>query len=149
MKTETARPGVEAYLAAAKELGLKVGLASSSDFKWVSGHLKELGLFDEFEVIQTADDVEEVKPNPELYLKGAEHLGVEPSECLAFEDSVNGSIAPKRAGMKCVIVPNKVTSALLFEEYDHRLESMAEMELELLLQRLNDQNEPAGGSKIV
>ncbi len=69
MKTETARPGVEAYLAAAKELGLKVGLASSSDFKWVSGHLKELGLFDEFEVIQTADDVEEVKPNPELYLK--------------------------------------------------------------------------------
>ncbi|KAF6602372.1 HAD-IA family hydrolase, partial [Bacillus sp. EKM417B] len=86
--------------------------------------LKELGLFDEFEVIQTADDVEEVKPNPELYLKAAEHLGVEPSECLAFEDSVNGSIAAKRAGMKCVIVPNKVTSALLFEEYDHRLESM-------------------------
>ncbi len=51
--------------------------------------------------------------------------------------------------MKCVIVPNKVTSALLFEEYDHRLESMAEMELELLLQRLNDQNEPTGGSSIV
>ncbi len=50
--------------------------------------------------------------------------------------------------MKCVIVPNKVTSALLFEEYDHRLESMAEMELELLLQRLNDQNEPAGGSAL-
>ncbi|AUJ78408.1 hypothetical protein CWD84_17020 [Bacillus siamensis] len=149
MKTETARPGVEAYLAAAKELGLKVGLASSSNFKWVSGHLKELGLFDEFEVIQTADDVEEVKPNPELYLKAAEHLGVEPSECLAFEDSVNGSIAAKRAGMKCVIVPNKVTSALLFEEYDHRLESMAEMELELLLQRLNNQNESAGGSGIV
>ena len=39
-------------------------------------------MFDEFEVIQTADDVEEVKPNPELYLKAAEHLGVEPSECL-------------------------------------------------------------------
>ncbi len=46
---------------AAKDLGLKVGLASSSDYKWVSGHLKQIGLFDDFEVIQTADDVEEVK----------------------------------------------------------------------------------------
>ncbi|MGY3836625.1 HAD family hydrolase [Bacillus atrophaeus] len=137
METEKARPGVEAYLNAAKDLGLKVGLASSSDYKWVAGHLKQIGLFDDFEVIQTADDVEEVKPNPELYLKAAENLGVSPAECIAFEDSVNGSIAAKRAGMKCVIVPNKVTGSLLFEDYDHRLESMAEMELELLLDHLN------------
>lgn len=140
METEKARPGVEAYLNAAKDLGLKVGLASSSDYKWVSGHLKQIGLFDDFEVIQTADDVEEVKPNPELYLLAAKNLGVSPSECLAFEDSVNGSIAAKRAGMKCVIVPNKVTSTLMFEDYDHRLESMAEMELALLLDHLNKQH---------
>ncbi|MCY8051870.1 HAD family hydrolase [Bacillus spizizenii] len=140
METEKARPGVEAYLNAAKDLGLKVGLASSSNYKWVSGHLKQIGLFDDFEVIQTADDVEEVKPNPELYLLAAKNLGVSPSECLAFEDSVNGSIAAKRAGMKCVIVPNKVTSTLMFEDYDHRLESMAEMELALLLDHLNKQH---------
>nr|WGD70882.1 HAD family hydrolase [Bacillus subtilis] len=140
MESEKARPGVEAYLNAAKDLGLKIGLASSSDYKWVSGHLKQIGLFDDFEVIQTADDVEEVKPNPELYLLAAKNLGVSPAECLAFEDSVNGSIAAKRAGMKCVIVPNKVTGTLMFEDYDHRLESMAEMELALLLDHLNSQN---------
>lgn len=42
--------------------------------------------------------------------------------------------------MKCVIVPNKVTGTLMFEDYDHRLESMAEMELALLLDHLNSQN---------
>ncbi|MEN2449104.1 HAD family phosphatase, partial [Bacillus sp. JR_15] len=43
MKDESARPGVEAYLEAAKELGIKIGLASSSDYKWVSDHLKQIG----------------------------------------------------------------------------------------------------------
>ncbi|WFA06193.1 HAD family hydrolase [Bacillus sp. HSf4] len=139
MENEKARPGVEAYLSAAKELGLKVGLASSSDYKWVSQHLKQLGLYDDFECIRTADDVEEVKPNPELYLQTAECLGVKPEECIAFEDSVNGSTAAKRAGMKCVIVPNQVTKTLLFEHFDHRLESMAEMELEQLIEKLSEQ----------
>ncbi|ATH95638.1 hypothetical protein ACH95_00600 [Bacillus glycinifermentans] len=139
LESEKARPGVEAYLTAAKELGLKIGLASSSDYKWVSQHLKQIGLYDDFECIRTADDVEEVKPNPELYLQTAECLGVQPGECLAFEDSVNGSMAAKRAGMKCVIVPNKVTKSLLFEHYDHRLESMAEMELEQLIKKVSDQ----------
>ena len=40
--------------------------------------------------------------------------------------------------MKCVIVPNKVTKSLLFEHYDHRLESMAEMELEQLIEKISD-----------
>ncbi len=139
MENEKPRPGVEAYLSAAKELGLKIGLASSSDYKWVSQHLKQIGLYDDFECIRTADDVEEVKPNPELYLKAADCLGVKPGECIAFEDSVNGSIAAKRAGMKCVIVPNQVTKTLLFEDYDHRLESMAELELERLIEKISEQ----------
>lgn len=141
MKDEAARPGVEAYLEAAKELGIKIGLASSSDYKWVSDHLKQIGLFDYFECIRTSDDVEEVKPHPELYLQTAQCLGVEPKDCVAFEDSVNGSIAAKRAGMKCVIVPNKVTSTLQFEEYDVRLESMAEIELLQLFHQLEKEDQ--------
>lgn len=141
MKDESARPGVEAYLQAAKELGIKIGLASSSDYKWVSDHLKQIGLFDYFECIRTSDDVEEVKPNPELYLQTASRLGVEPKDCVAFEDSVNGSIAAKRAGMKCVIVPNKVTSTPQFEEYDVRLESMAEIELLQLFHQLEKEDQ--------
>src|SRR5699024_5519952 len=86
---EKARPGVEDYLKAAKELNLKVGLASSSNYDWVSNHLKHLNLFDYFECIKTADDVEIVKPDPALYNEAAKCLGLNPNECLVFEDSAN------------------------------------------------------------
>lgn len=135
---EKARDGVEDYLKAAKELGLKVALASSSDYAWVSKHLKNLGLFDYFDCIRTSDDVEIVKPDPALYVKAVECLGLEPEECVAFEDSANGSLAAKRAGMGCVIVPNEVTHTMDFCEVEHRLESMADMPLGELIERLNE-----------
>jgi HAD superfamily hydrolase (TIGR01509 family) len=133
---ELPRPGVESYLQAAKELGLKIGLASSSSYDWVSTHLQNLGLQEFFQCIKTSNDVEKVKPDPALYLEAAKCLGVEPQECLAFEDSVNGLMAAKRAGMYCVIVPNKVTQDLPFQDFDHRLNPMAEFELSMLIKQL-------------
>ncbi|MBM7604316.1 HAD superfamily hydrolase (TIGR01509 family) [Metabacillus crassostreae] len=134
---EEARPGVIDYIMTAKELGLKVGLASSSSYKWVSTHLKRLNLLDEFECIRTSDHVEQVKPDPALYVEAAKCLNVEPEECIAFEDSANGALAAKRAGMKCVIVPNSVTKNLDFCEVEHRLETMAHMDLKELVMVLN------------
>ncbi|KGT38662.1 MULTISPECIES: HAD family hydrolase [Heyndrickxia] len=125
-----AREGVEDYLKSAKNLGLKVGLASSSDRKWLHRYLRQLGLLAYFDCIKSSDDVEKVKPDPALYLKAAGCLGVEPEQCLVFEDSPNGSLAAKRAGMACVVVPNRVTKDLKFGEIDHRLGSMAETPLE-------------------
>lgn len=133
MASEIARPGVEAYLKAAKELGLKIGLASSSSYEWVSTYLRSLHLFEYFECIRTSDHVEKVKPDPALYIEAAKCLNVNPEECLAFEDSVNGASAAKKAGMFCTIVPNSVTKNMEFGEIDHRLESMAEMELEKVI----------------
>lgn len=130
---EEARPGVIEYLDAAKELGVKVGLASSSNYEWVSSHLSRLNLLDHFECIRTSDYVENVKPDPALYLETAKCLGVKPEECIAFEDSANGALAAKRAGMKCVTVPNSVTKGLEFCEVDHSVESMAQLELKELL----------------
>lgn len=63
IQEEKARPGVIEYLDAAKELGLKVGLASSSNYEWVSSHLSRLNLLDRFECIRTSDYVEHVKPD--------------------------------------------------------------------------------------
>ncbi|MCV9887282.1 HAD family hydrolase [Metabacillus halosaccharovorans] len=137
IQEEKARPGVIEYLDAAKELGLKVGLASSSNYEWVSSHLSRLNLLDRFECIRTSDYVEHVKPDPALYLEAAKCLGVKPEECIAFEDSANGALAAKRAGMKCVTVPNTVTKGLEFCEVDHRVESMAQMELKELLMFLD------------
>jgi HAD superfamily hydrolase (TIGR01509 family) len=136
---ENARPGVNDYLEAAQTLGLKIGLASSSNYEWVSTHLKRLNLLDRFECIRTSDHVEVVKPDPALYLEAAKCLGVKPEECIAFEDSANGALAAKRAGMKCVTIPNTVTRDLDFCKVDHSLESMANMELKELISFLEKQ----------
>ena len=137
MANERARPGVEDYLRAGRRLGLKIGLASSSPRDWVTGYLRQLGLDGWFDGIRTRDDVAKVKPDPELYLKALEALGAAPEEAVAFEDSPNGALAAKRAGLKCVIVPNELTSRLRFGAYDLRLSSMADMPLEEVLKKLS------------
>lgn len=121
---EGALPGVEEALSAARGLGLKVGMASSSPREWVVPQLGRLGLLPFFDAVRTADDVARVKPEPELYLAVLEALGVDPARAVAFEDSPNGALAARRAGMRCVIVPNSVTTALEFGEHDLRLDSL-------------------------
>lgn len=131
-----ARPGVREYLEEAKSLGLRIALASSSDREWVEGYLKKLKLLPYFEVIKTEDDVKQVKPDPELYVKAIEALGIQPHEVLAFEDSANGAKAAKAAGVNCVICPNPVTRILAFENYDLRIESMADQSLARVVQQI-------------
>lgn len=128
--------GVEACLDAARGMGLRVGLASSSTREWVVGQLGRLGLLPRFDAVRTADDVARVKPDPELYLSVLDALGVAPHEAVAFEDSPNGALAAKRAGMRCVVVPNSVTETLAFGEVDLRLSSLLDVELRELLERL-------------
>lgn len=128
------REGVADYLREAKEIGLKVGLASSSGREWVEGFLTKLNIIQYFDVIKTRDDVHEVKPDPELYHRAVEALGVSPSEALAFEDSLNGLKAARAAGLHCAIVPNPVTAHLDFDDYSLRLSSMGEKALKHVLQ---------------
>jgi HAD superfamily hydrolase (TIGR01509 family) len=130
------RPGVLAYLDEAGALGLKLGVASSSSRQWVGGHLTRFGLLDRFHAIRCSDDVERVKPDPALYRSVCELLGVEPAHALAFEDSPNGILAAKRAGMTCVAVPNPLTARLDLSGADLRLDSLAEVPLSELLRRL-------------
>jgi HAD superfamily hydrolase (TIGR01509 family) len=137
VETEGPIPGVEEALRAARSLGLKVGLASSSGRDWVEPQLRRLGLWRYFDCVRTADDVERVKPDPELYRSVLHCLGVEPSRAVAFEDSPNGALAAKRAGMFCVVVPNRITAALQFGEHDLRLESLMQAELAELLGRIS------------
>jgi putative hydrolase of the HAD superfamily len=126
----TLRENVEDYLISAKNAGLQIALASSSSREWVESFLKKLTIYEYFSVIKTKDDVKKVKPDSELYLKAIEEIGVQASEAIAFEDSLNGLIAATKAGLHCVIVPNQVTSHLEFENHSLRLSSMAEKSLE-------------------
>ncbi|KEO83855.1 HAD family hydrolase [Tumebacillus flagellatus] len=138
MREETVRPGVEDYLRHAKELGLRIGLASSSQRVWVEKHLRDHGLFDYFDVLRTADDVQHVKPDPELYLSALEALGVAPEHAVAFEDSPNGTRAAVAAGMFCVTVPNTLTAQMPFDEYHLQIPSMADVPLPDVLAKLNE-----------
>jgi HAD superfamily hydrolase (TIGR01509 family) len=129
-------PGVAELVDDAKALGMKVGVASSSSRAWVSGHLERLGLLDRFDCLRTRDDVERVKPEPDLYLAVLECLGVAPREALAIEDSPNGIVAAKRAGLRCVAVPNPITAGLDLSLADLRLGSLTELRLPQVLERL-------------
>jgi len=135
IKAQPILPGVEDYIADAKRLGLKLGLASSSDCGWVFRHLERLGLSEHFDCIKCADDVKNVKPDPELYLAVLDELGVRPEGAVALEDSPNGITAAQAAGIFCVVVPNPLTRQLCTDRADLRLDSLAELPLaELLLQ---------------
>ncbi len=127
-------PGVEDYLASARRLGLKVGLASSSDRAWVNRHLERLGLQKQFAVIRTADDVERTKPEPELYLSALAALELEPREAIALEDSGHGVQAAKHAGLFCVAVPNPLTRKLGIGPADLLIDSLADVPLEKVLE---------------
>jgi HAD superfamily hydrolase (TIGR01509 family) len=134
---QTILPGVESYLAEARQLGLKIGLASSSQHEWVDGYLAQLGLTKWFDVVRCRDDVgERSKPDPAVYLAALEALDVPAPAALALEDSPHGALAAERAGLRCVIIPNQMTRALLFGPVSHRLDSLMDMPLVQLLEQI-------------
>lgn len=126
-------PGVKQLLDAARLRGLKLAVASSSPENWVSGHLTRLELSDYFDAIVTADDVDETKPNPALFLLAAKKLGVQPNEVIVLEDSPNGVNGAKRAQMFVVAVPNSITAGADLSAADLLLSSLEEITLDELL----------------
>lgn len=130
MHAQPLLPGIAACISSAKQRGLKLAIASSSTQKWVSRNLRKFGLLDQFEAICTSDDVRAVKPDPALYLLALERLGVEADEAIAFEDSPNGILAAKRAGIFCIAIPNPLTKDLPLELADRRLGSLEEFDLD-------------------
>jgi HAD superfamily hydrolase (TIGR01509 family) len=133
---EPLRPGVADLARAARAAGMKVGVASSSSRDWVRSHLERLGILDLFDCLRARDDVEHVKPDPDLYLASLECLGVSAAEALAIEDSPNGVMAAKRAGLRCIAVPNRITAGLDLSQADLRLSSLADLPLPQLLEKL-------------
>ena len=80
------------------------------------------------------------KPAPDLYIAVLECLGVSASEAVAIEDSPNGVIAAKQAGIRCVAIPNNITASLDLSHADLVLRSLSELTLPELLQRLQPSN---------
>ena len=106
-------------------LGLPVAVASSSSLEWVGPWLTRHGLRDLVSVVCTRNDVQRVKPAPDLFLLAAERLGIAPPECVVFEDSPNGLAAAHAAGMWAIAVPSPLTCALEFPAPHLTLASLA------------------------
>jgi HAD superfamily hydrolase (TIGR01509 family) len=95
-------PGVVELLKELRQNDIKTALASSSSAEVIVIFLSKMGLKDFFQHITNGDEVENGKPDPDIFLYTATALGEDPSDCLVIEDSANGVKAAKLAGMKCI-----------------------------------------------
>ena len=98
------KPGVKEFLDYLKERNMKIGISSSNSRELIQMVLEAHGILEYFDCITTCCEVKRGKPEPDVYLKTAQGLEVEPEACLVFEDVPMGILAGKRAGMKvCAI----------------------------------------------
>jgi beta-phosphoglucomutase-like phosphatase (HAD superfamily) len=93
---------VSSLLEALASHRIPVAVATSAPRENVVHTLGELGLADRFRSIALSDEVPRGKPFPDVYLRAAAGLGVDPSACLAFEDAPIGVAAARAAGMRCL-----------------------------------------------
>ena len=103
------RKGAPELLDFLKQNNIKVALATGTTRKSTEHHLNEVGLNDYFDATVCGDEIENGKPAPDIFLKAAKLLKVQPETCFVFEDSLNGIKAGFGANMKCIGVPDIVT----------------------------------------
>jgi HAD superfamily hydrolase (TIGR01509 family) len=125
-------PGVRELIGELKARSLPVGLASASLRNWVDATLAGLGLEGQFDTTVTASEVEHSKPAPDLYLRAADNLGVDPKLCVAVEDTRAGVRAAKAAGMYAVQVRAASTALDPIPEADAVIVDYTEFDLGLL-----------------
>ncbi|OLC01602.1 MAG: hypothetical protein AUI15_05135 [Actinobacteria bacterium 13_2_20CM_2_66_6] len=98
--------------------------------------MARLGILERFDCLRCRDDVANAKPEPDLYIAVLDCLGVTAADAIAIEDSPNGVAAAKRAGMRCVAIPNSITARLDLSQADLTLTSLADISLTRLLERM-------------
>ncbi|GAA1904448.1 HAD family hydrolase [Nocardioides lentus] len=121
------RPGVLETITAAKSLGMRVGLVTTTSPDNVAALLEALSPAlgrDDFDVVLDTTSVETTKPDPAVYAKALAELGEEAGACVAVEDNVGGVAAAKGAGIACIAFPNANTAAHDFAEADTRVDTL-------------------------
>ncbi len=127
------QPGVLQILEKALQLNIPAVIASSATMPTIELVVELTGTRKYFRHLCSGDEVPNGKPAPDVFLLGAERLGVEPSECLVIEDTYNGVCAAKAAGMMCIAIPCQATRHQDFAHADLVLASMEEVNLEELI----------------
>lgn len=105
--------------------GIGLTVASSSSRRWVQGWLERLGIYERFAGVFTRTDGYAVKPNPALFLAAQQCLGLPKEDCLIVEDSENGTISARNAGIPCVAIPNRMTENSNLSRATYRFPSLS------------------------
>lgn len=123
-----AKDGAKEILEYFKGQGIKLALATSSERSRAMKHLSLHGLWEYFDETVCGGEVANGKPEPDIYELAAAKLGLEPAECLAFEDSPNGVISAHRAGCVTVMVPDlDEPTDELFKMVDYKVGNLREI----------------------
>jgi HAD superfamily hydrolase (TIGR01509 family) len=111
-----------------------LGLASSSNRELIDRVLEAGGISGCFGATVSSEEVAAGKPAPDVYLEVARRLGVDPHECTAIEDSPNGILSAKAAGMRCIAIPNAhYPPGAAVAEADAVVDSLSELTPEVLV----------------
>jgi sugar-phosphatase len=128
-----AQAGVYSALQTARDAGLPVAIASSSSLEMIEAVVRRLGIGEYVDLVCSAVDEPAGKPHPAVYLTTARRLGAPPEACLALEDSPNGVLSAKAAGMRCIVVPDPfLADDPRMDEADVRLDSLEDFTPQLL-----------------
>lgn len=95
-------PGVKEFLYKLKSNRVKTALATSATKKRMEAVINLFRLHTLFDIVVCDEEVAASKPDPQIFVLASQKLAVEPTECLVIEDSENGKLAAKKAGMKCL-----------------------------------------------
>ncbi len=132
-------PGVKDFIDSLRETNLKVGAASSSPKDRVEYSLNRLEVRDVFQTVVTAERVKKGKPDPEIYLLAAEELGVDPANCLVFEDSGSGVKSAKAAGMRVILVKTSLDESKFPKDFiDGAIDDFVNLDVKSLIGIEND-----------
>ncbi len=122
------KPGVIEVLEHLKENHIKMAVATSTRQELAEARLKMTGIYDYFDELVYSNMVSRGKPNPDIYLKACEMLGVSPNDAIGVEDSINGVIACHSAGLYTVMVIDLILpDKNMFRYCDQIYASMSEM----------------------
>lgn len=123
------KPGVREILSFLQERNVPIGLATSTHRVRTQRRLELCGLTDYFQAVTTGDEVSKGKPDPEIYLTTCEKLGFDPTRCLAVEDSRNGILSARAAGMSVAMIPDMIPpSEALLAQVWNRFDSLTDLQ---------------------
>lgn len=126
------KDGFEVFIKDLKDSEIPIALATSNEWVMLEATFERINIEKYFDIITTGEEVAAKKPAPDLFIKAAQKLGVEPSDCLVFEDSNSGIEAALAAGMRVVAIARDEDHAKSLKKAGLVIRSYWEVSPELL-----------------